>query len=139
MIFDWYGILQWESRISNNSCDWGNSWTLKQTILLESKVYAWYRHQQSPETKWTTQIVSRVCWRCGLSEQKNMRDYAAAQVVLATELICSSPIECRKQQEENFQHLVYVSYKVDAFIYLFVVMNSVNDESNANQCNFEVL
>ena len=31
----------------------------------------------------------------------------------------------RKKEEENFQQIVYVNYKLDEFVYLFDVMNSV--------------
>ena len=43
----------------------------------------------------------------------------------------------RKNEEEKFQHIVYVNYKLDEFIYLVDVMNSVYDEVIANQpiCN----
>ena len=44
----------------------------------------------------------------------------------------------RKKQEENFQQIVYVNYKLEEFIYLLDVMNSVYDKVFANQpiCNF---
>ena len=43
----------------------------------------------------------------------------------------------RKTEEEKFQQIVYVNYKLDEFIYLLDVMNSVYDKVNANQpiCN----
>ena len=43
----------------------------------------------------------------------------------------------RKKEEEKFQQIVYVNYKLDAFIYLLDVMNSVYDKVIANQliCN----
>ena len=43
----------------------------------------------------------------------------------------------RKKEEEKFQKIVYVKYKLDEFIYLLDVMNSVYDELIANQpfCN----
>ena len=43
----------------------------------------------------------------------------------------------RKKEEEKFQQLVYVNYKLDEFIYLLDVMNSVYDKVIANQpiCN----
>ena len=43
----------------------------------------------------------------------------------------------RKKEEENFQQIVYVNYKLDEFIYLLDVMNSVYDKVIANQpiCN----
>ena len=43
----------------------------------------------------------------------------------------------RKTEEEKFQQIVYVNYRLDEFIYLFDVMNSVFDEIIANQpiCN----
>ena len=39
----------------------------------------------------------------------------------------------RKKQEENFQQIVYVNYKLEEFIYLLDVMNSVYDKVIANQ------
>ena len=44
----------------------------------------------------------------------------------------------RKTEEEKFQQIVYVNYKLDEFLYLLDVMNSVYDKVNANQpiCNF---
>ena len=43
----------------------------------------------------------------------------------------------RKKEEENFQQIVYVNYRLDEFIYLLDVMNSVYDKVIANQpiCN----
>ena len=43
----------------------------------------------------------------------------------------------RQKEEENFQQIVYVSYKLDEFVYLLDVMNSVYDKVFANQliCN----
>ena len=44
----------------------------------------------------------------------------------------------RKKEEEKFQQIVYVNNRLDKFIYLLDVMNSVYDKVNANQpiCNF---
>ena len=43
----------------------------------------------------------------------------------------------RKKQEENFQQIVYVNYKIEEVIYFLDVMNSVHDKVFANQplCN----
>ena len=43
----------------------------------------------------------------------------------------------RKKEEENFQQIVYVNYKLDEFVYLLDVINSVYDKIIANQpfCN----
>ena len=43
----------------------------------------------------------------------------------------------RKKEEEKFQQIVYVNYKLDEFIYLLDVMKSVYDKVIANQpiCN----
>ena len=43
----------------------------------------------------------------------------------------------RKTAEEKFQQIVYVNYKLDEFVYLLDVMNSVYDKVIANQpiCN----
>ena len=43
----------------------------------------------------------------------------------------------RKKEEEKFQQIVYVNYKLDEFVYLLDVMNSVYDKVIANQpiCN----
>ena len=43
----------------------------------------------------------------------------------------------RKNEEEKFQQIVYVNYRLDEFIYLLYVMNSVYDKVLANQpiCN----
>ena len=39
----------------------------------------------------------------------------------------------RKTEEEKFQHIVYVNYRIDEFIYVLDVMNSVYDKVIANQ------
>ena len=39
----------------------------------------------------------------------------------------------RKREEEKFQQIVYVNYKLDEFVYLLDVMNSVYDKVFANQ------
>ena len=43
----------------------------------------------------------------------------------------------RKNEEENFQQIVYVNYRLDEFIYLLDIINSVYDKVIANQpiCN----
>ena len=43
----------------------------------------------------------------------------------------------RKTEEDKFQQIVYVNYKLDEFVYLLGVMNSVYDKVIANQpiCN----
>ena len=43
----------------------------------------------------------------------------------------------RRRDEENFNQIVYVNYKLDEFIYLLDVMNSVYDKVIANEpvCN----
>ena len=43
----------------------------------------------------------------------------------------------RKKEEEKFQQIVYVNYRLDEFVYLLDVMNSVYDKVIANQptCN----
>ena len=43
----------------------------------------------------------------------------------------------RKKEEEKFQQIVYVNYKLDEFIYPLDVMNSLYDKVIANQpiCN----
>ena len=43
----------------------------------------------------------------------------------------------RKTDEEKFQQIAYVNYRLDEFVYLLDVMNSVYDKVIANQpiCN----
>ena len=43
----------------------------------------------------------------------------------------------RRKDEENFNQIVYVNYKLDEFIFLLDVMNSVYDKVIANEplCN----
>ena len=43
----------------------------------------------------------------------------------------------RKQVEEKFQRVVYVNYKLDEYVYILDVKNSVYDKEIANQpiCN----
>ena len=43
------------------------------------------------------------------------------------------PLFRRKKEEEKFQQIVYVNYRIDEFVYLLDVMNSVNDKVIANQ------
>ena len=45
----------------------------------------------------------------------------------------------RKREDENFQQVVYVRYKLEEFIYLLEVMNSVYDKVITNQHNCNVL
>ena len=44
----------------------------------------------------------------------------------------------RKKEDEKFQQVVYVNYKLDEFIYLLDVMNSVYDKVITNQRIFNV-
>ena len=39
----------------------------------------------------------------------------------------------RREDEEKFNQIVYVNYKLDEFIYLLNVMNSVYDKVIANE------
>ena len=39
----------------------------------------------------------------------------------------------RKKEEENFQKIVYVNYRLDEFVYLLDVMNSVYVKVFANE------
>ena len=48
------------------------------------------------------------------------------------------PLLGRKTEEEKLQRIVYVNNKLDEFVYLLDVMNSVNDEVIANQPNCNV-
>ena len=43
----------------------------------------------------------------------------------------------RRKEEEKFRQIVYVNHKLDEFVYLLDVLNSVNDKVIANQpiCN----
>ena len=45
----------------------------------------------------------------------------------------------RKKEEEKFQQIVYVNYKLDEIVYLLDVMNSVYDKVIANQPICKVL
>ena len=45
----------------------------------------------------------------------------------------------RKKEEEKFQQIVYVNYKLDDFVYLLNVMTSVYDKVIANQPSCNVL
>ena len=45
----------------------------------------------------------------------------------------------RKNEEEKFQQIVYVNYRLDEFIYLLDVMNSVYDKVIANQPSCNIL
>ena len=45
----------------------------------------------------------------------------------------------RKTEEEKFQQIVYVNYRLDEFIYPLDVMNSVYDKVIVNQPNFNIL
>ena len=45
----------------------------------------------------------------------------------------------RKKEKEKFQQSVYVNYRLDEFIYLLDVMNSVYDKVIANQPIFNIL
>ena len=43
------------------------------------------------------------------------------------------PYFARKKEEEEFQQIVHVNYKLDEFIYLLDVVTSVNDKNPAFQ------
>ena len=45
----------------------------------------------------------------------------------------------RKKEDEKFQQVVYVNYKLEEFIYLLDVMNSVYDKVITNQPSCKVL
>ena len=45
----------------------------------------------------------------------------------------------RRKDEEKFSQIVYVNYKIEEFIFLLDVINSVNDKVIANEPPFNVL
>ena len=45
----------------------------------------------------------------------------------------------RKKEEEKFQQIVYVNYRLDETVYLLDVMNSVYDKVIANQPTCKIL
>ena len=66
-----------------------------------------------------------------------MREYVALQCGEARDFMCSSAINWEKKGEEKFNQTVYVNYKLDEFINLLDVMNSVYDKIIASEtlCN----
>ena len=49
------------------------------------------------------------------------------------------PLLARKKEDKRFQQIVYVNLKLEEFIYLLDVKNSVYDKVNTNQPNCYVL
>ena len=76
-------------------------------------------------------------WHCGLPKQKVLRDTAAIQGGKPRDLLCSGLSIRRGKEEENPQQILDKNYKLDEFVYLLDVMNSVCDKVIANQpiCN----
>ena len=68
-----------------------------------------------------------------------MRDYAALQCGEAKNFICSSAIVWKKTGGKKVNQFVCRNYKLDEFIFLLDVMNSVYDKVNANETNRKVL
>ena len=72
-----------------------------------------------------------------MRKQKDLCDSAAVHRGQAWEFLCTSPILCKEEQDEKFQQIVNVNYKLEEFIFLLDVMNSVYDKVITNQpfCN----
>ena len=58
---------------------------------------------------------------------KELCDSAVAHCEQAWEFLCSSRLIARKEDDEKFQQVVYVNYKLEKFIFLLDVRNSVYD------------
>ena len=69
--------------------------------------------------------------------QKDLRDYAALQCGEARTSYVQVRLFGRRKDEEKINQIVYVNYKLDEFIYLLDVINSVYDKVIADEplCN----
>ena len=78
---------------------------------------------------------------CGLPKQKELCNTAAIQGGQSRNLLDAQVrLFGRKREEEKIQQIVYVNnYKLDEFVYLLDVMNSVYDKVITNQPNFNIL
>ena len=88
--------------------------------------------------EWTAQAGSQGGWRSGSSKQNYMREYFALQCGQARKCISSSAIICKKEGGREVSSICYGLYKLDWFVYLIHVMNSVRDKIIArhSSCNF---
>ena len=72
-----------------------------------------------------------------MPKQKDLCDTAAIQGGNPETSYAEVRLFGRKNEEEKIQQIVYVNFRLDEFIYLLDVMNSVYDKVIANQpiCN----
>ena len=114
--FDWSKILQKEKLISISFFDREINKLLQQTTFSEKKSCRHFFKIHCPKT-----------WRSNWSLFTKWLTLCFVQVRLFG----------RKTEEEKFQQIVYVNNKLDEFVYLLDVMNSVYDKVIANQpiCN----
>ena len=70
---------------------------------------------------------------------KDLCDSATVQCGQAREFLCSSPIICKEKEDEKFQQIVYVKYKLEEVIYVTATMSSLYDTIITNQPICKVL
>ena len=133
-------ILQWERRNLTTLCEWGISWSMQQNNMLEDKILTpvpiptMYRDmdEQLKLTHKVVDVVDRTNRKiCVTLLRYNVEQFHSfyAQVRLFA----------RKKEAEKFQQVVYVNCKLEEFIYLLDVMNSLYDKIITNQPNCNVL
>ena len=76
----------------------------------------------------TTQTGSQGSWLSGSSKQNDLTDCIAAHWWQAWVFLCSSQIISREKDDEKFQQIEYVKYKLEDFIHRLDVMTSVKDK-----------
>ena len=103
----------------------------RKKLVSSSSNYTVQRHGGA------TEACSQSDRRCGSSKQEDFCDTAAIQGGQPRDLLCSSSAIRTEEGGRKNQQIVHVSYKLDEFVYLPHVMNSVYDKIFANQpiCN----
>ena len=74
---------------------------------------------------WTTQSNPQGGWRCRSPLQKDLCDSIPLDLGQARDCICQVLLFAGKKEDVKFQQYVYVNFKLEDFIYLLEVMNSV--------------
>ena len=116
---------------SAGHCSKKSRWRGK--LVPSADTYNVQRHRR------TTQTVSQGCWRSELSEKKSCVALVQYKVEKPESFYAQVQLFAREKEPEKFQKVVYLKNKLEKFVYLLDVMNSVYDKVITNQPIFIVL
>ena len=82
---------------------------------------------------WTTKTGSPGGWRSGSSKEKDLCASVVVQCGKPENSYAQVQLYAGNKEDDKSQQIVYVNHKLEGFIYLLDVMNSVNDRVFTSQ------